>query len=145
MIAAGGTLGAIMMPPPTVLAVYAVITQQDVGKLFMAGVLPWPAGDGHGQATIIAYRRACAKLLPAGEKRALERAPRGDEGRLALAGAVHLRDRRPVRRRLPRPPRPAAWAGGRFLLGVIRRKLDRAGIPPKAAANHAPRRRYSRC
>jgi C4-dicarboxylate transporter DctM subunit len=29
-----------MLPPSTVLAVYAVITQQDVGKLFMAGVLP---------------------------------------------------------------------------------------------------------
>ena len=39
VIAAGGTLGA-MLPPSTVLAVYAVITQQDIGKLFMAGVLP---------------------------------------------------------------------------------------------------------
>src|SRR5256885_4617046 len=41
VIAAGGTLGA-MLPPSTVLAVYAVITQQDIGKLFMAGVLPGP-------------------------------------------------------------------------------------------------------
>ena len=39
VIAAGGTLGA-MLPPSTVLAVYAVITQQDIGKLFMAGVVP---------------------------------------------------------------------------------------------------------
>src|ERR687884_1932307 len=39
VIAAGGTLGA-MLPPSTVLAVYAIITQQDIGKLFMAGVLP---------------------------------------------------------------------------------------------------------
>ncbi|NDC61033.1 MAG: TRAP transporter permease [Betaproteobacteria bacterium] len=39
VIAAGGTLGA-MLPPSTVLAVYAILTQQDIGKLFMAGILP---------------------------------------------------------------------------------------------------------
>jgi len=39
VIAAGGTLGA-MLPPSTVLAVYGLITQQDIGKLFIAGVLP---------------------------------------------------------------------------------------------------------
>lgn len=39
VIAAGGTLGA-MLPPSTVLAVYGVITEQDIGKLFMAGVMP---------------------------------------------------------------------------------------------------------
>src|SRR6476469_3468609 len=39
VIAAGGTLGA-MLPPSTVLAVYAILTQQDIGKLFMAGVIP---------------------------------------------------------------------------------------------------------
>src|SRR6202790_5032954 len=39
VIAAGGTLGA-MLPPSTVLAVYGIITQQDIGKLFVAGILP---------------------------------------------------------------------------------------------------------
>src|SRR5215471_14315022 len=39
VIAAGGTLGAIF-PPSTVLAVYGLITQQDIGKLFIAGMLP---------------------------------------------------------------------------------------------------------
>src|ERR1700737_4462800 len=39
VIAVGGTLGA-MLPPSTVLAVYGIITQQDIGKLFMAGVVP---------------------------------------------------------------------------------------------------------
>ena len=39
VIAAGGTLGA-MLPPSTVLAVYAILTQQDIGKLFMAGIVP---------------------------------------------------------------------------------------------------------
>jgi tripartite ATP-independent transporter DctM subunit len=39
VIAAGGTLG-IMIPPSTVFAVYGLITEQDVGKLFVAGILP---------------------------------------------------------------------------------------------------------
>src|SRR5919109_1157470 len=39
VIAAGGTLGA-MLPPSTVLAVYGIITEQDIGKLFIAGVAP---------------------------------------------------------------------------------------------------------
>ncbi len=39
VIAAGGTLGSIL-PPSLVLAVYSLITQQDVGKLYIAGILP---------------------------------------------------------------------------------------------------------
>src|SRR5436189_3197250 len=39
VIAAGGTLG-IMIPPSTVFAIYGLITQQDVGKLFIAGIVP---------------------------------------------------------------------------------------------------------
>ena len=39
VIAAGGSLG-IMIPPSTVFAVYGMITQQDIGKLFISGILP---------------------------------------------------------------------------------------------------------
>src|SRR5688572_15421063 len=39
VIAAGGTLG-IMIPPSTVFAIYGLITEQDVGKLFIAGIIP---------------------------------------------------------------------------------------------------------
>jgi len=43
VIAAGGTLGA-MLPPSTVLAVYGIITEQDIGKLFIRRIIPgiWP-------------------------------------------------------------------------------------------------------
>ena len=34
-----------MLPPSTVLAVYGIITQQDIGKLFIAGIVPGTAGD----------------------------------------------------------------------------------------------------
>lgn len=38
-IAAGGTLG-FLIPPSTGFILYAILTQQSVGRLFMAGVLP---------------------------------------------------------------------------------------------------------
>jgi TRAP-type C4-dicarboxylate transport system permease large subunit len=38
-IASAGTLG-IMIPPSVALMVYGIMTQTDIGKLFIAGVLP---------------------------------------------------------------------------------------------------------
>lgn len=38
-IAAGGTLG-IIIPPSVILVIYGILTQQDIGKLFLAGILP---------------------------------------------------------------------------------------------------------
>jgi tripartite ATP-independent transporter DctM subunit len=38
-IVAGGTLG-ILIPPSIVLAIYGILTEQDIGKLFVAGVIP---------------------------------------------------------------------------------------------------------
>lgn len=38
-IAAGGTLG-ILIPPSVVLIIYGLITEADIGQLFLAGVLP---------------------------------------------------------------------------------------------------------
>jgi tripartite ATP-independent transporter DctM subunit len=38
-VAAGGTLG-ILIPPSTALIVYALLTEQSIGKLFLAGFLP---------------------------------------------------------------------------------------------------------
>ena len=51
VIAAGGSLG-IMIPPSTVFAVYGLITEQDIGKLFIAGVLPGLLAIGMYIATI---------------------------------------------------------------------------------------------
>ncbi len=38
-LAAGGTLG-IMIPPSVPLVIYAILTQESIGKLFMAAVIP---------------------------------------------------------------------------------------------------------
>ena len=39
VVAAGGSLG-ILIPPSTIFIIYGIMTEQSIGKLFMAGVLP---------------------------------------------------------------------------------------------------------
>ncbi len=64
VIAAGGTLG-ILIPPSVVLAVYAYITEQDVGKLFVAGIIPGALAVIMYMLTVrVAYRRS----LPPGDR-----------------------------------------------------------------------------
>ncbi len=62
VIAGGGTLG-ILIPPSVVLAIYAYLTEQDVGQLFMAGLVP-------GLLAVVMYmicvRVAWRRELPAG-------------------------------------------------------------------------------
>jgi C4-dicarboxylate transporter, DctM subunit len=67
VIAAGGTLG-IMIPPSTVLAVYGLITQQDIGKLFIAGVIPGIVAVGMYMATITLIGMARPGFLPEGRR-----------------------------------------------------------------------------
>ncbi len=67
VIAAGGTLG-IMIPPSTVFAVYGLITEQDVGKLFIAGVLPGALAISMYMITISIIGALRPGFLPAGKR-----------------------------------------------------------------------------
>ena len=67
VIAVGGTLGA-MLPPSTVLAVYGIITQQDIGKLFIAGIVPGLLAIGMHMITIAVIGVVKPDFLPAGPK-----------------------------------------------------------------------------
>jgi C4-dicarboxylate transporter DctM subunit len=67
VIAAGGTLG-IMIPPSTVFAVYGLITEQDVGKLFIAGVIPGVLAISMYMITITLIGYARPGFLPAGTR-----------------------------------------------------------------------------
>ncbi len=67
VIAAGGTLG-IMIPPSTVFAVYGLITEQDVGKLFIAGVLPGALAVAMYMITISIIGALRPGFLPAGKR-----------------------------------------------------------------------------
>src|SRR5579872_6402807 len=68
VIAAGGTLGAIL-PPSLVLAVYSIITQQDVGKLYIAGIIPGVLATLMYITTIAAIGLARPGFLPTGPRR----------------------------------------------------------------------------
>ncbi len=65
VVAAGGTLGA-MLPPSTVLAVYGIITEQDIGKLYIAGILPGILAMSMYVMTIAGIGYVRPKFLPTG-------------------------------------------------------------------------------
>ncbi|MDI1245571.1 MAG: TRAP transporter large permease [Rhodoferax sp.] len=67
-IAAGGTLG-ILIPPSIILMIYGILTQQNIGELFIAGVLPGLLGLAMYMSVI--YLIAVFKP---------EHAPRGQRG-----------------------------------------------------------------
>src|SRR6202522_2110757 len=67
VIAAGGTLGA-MLPPSTVLAVYGIITEQDIGQLFIAGLLPGLLAASMYMTTVSAIGWLRPGFLPAGAR-----------------------------------------------------------------------------
>src|SRR5262249_36789249 len=67
VIAAGGTLGA-MLPPSTVLAVYGIITEQDIGKLFIAGIVPGLLAIAMYMGTITLITIVPPNFLPAGPR-----------------------------------------------------------------------------
>ncbi len=92
VVAAGGTLG-ILIPPSVVLAVYAFITEQDVGRLFVAGILPGVLAVLMYMATV---RVAYGRRLPAGTPFELGAAVRSMSGVwavlllfLAIIGSIY--------------------------------------------------------
>jgi tripartite ATP-independent transporter DctM subunit len=82
-VAAGGTLG-ILIPPSTGFIVYALLTEQSVGRLFMAGVLPGILLTGLFIATISTQTYLNPKLGPALPRLGMA------ERRAALKGAIPL-------------------------------------------------------
>src|SRR6201998_28494 len=63
VIAAGGTLGA-MLPPAPVLPAYGIITEQDIGKLFIAGIIPGLLAATMDMITIVIIGKARPNFLP---------------------------------------------------------------------------------
>src|SRR3954468_9116387 len=124
VIAAGGTLGA-MLPPSTVLAVYAILTQQDIGKLFMAGVLPGLLAMAMYVLTIALIVRIRPGFLPAGSPKPWRE--RLSAMRLVWAplvlfvfviGGLYGGFSTPTEA-------GGVGASGAFLLGLLRRRLNR--------------------
>ena len=127
VIAAGGTLGA-MLPPSTVLAVYAILTQQDIGKLFMAGILPGLLAMAMYVLTISVIVRIKPDWLPRGAATTWAQRFAGLKDVWAplllfvfVIGGLYGGFFTPTEA-------GGVGATGAFLLGVLRGKLDRTGI-----------------
>ena len=127
VIAAGGTLG-IMIPPSTVLAVYGLITEQDIGKLFVAGIVPGIVAVLMYMATITVIGHARPGYLPAGKRAAWSerlRAMRDVWATLLLflfvIGGIYGG-------LFTATEAAGMGAGGAFLIGIARRRLSREDI-----------------
>ena len=62
-VAAGGTLG-ILIPPSVVLVLYGIMTEADIGKLFIAGILPGLLGMACYIAAIAITTRLRPQMAP---------------------------------------------------------------------------------
>jgi C4-dicarboxylate transporter, DctM subunit len=131
VIAAGGTLGA-MLPPSTVLAVYGIITEQDIGKLFIAGIIPGLLAAVMYLLTINLIGLARPGFLPQGPRATLaERvaAVRSVWAPLLLflfviGGLYGL----PYLPRFTPTEAGGVGAAGAFIIGVLRQRLTRPEI-----------------
>ncbi|MEM7641484.1 MAG: TRAP transporter large permease [Pseudomonadota bacterium] len=79
-LAAGGTLG-ILIPPSVILVIYAILTEQNIAKLFVAAVVP-------GLLAALGYVIAISIYVRVNPKSAGTRAPIPGRERLALLVAV---------------------------------------------------------
>lgn len=89
-IAAGGTLG-ILIPPSVILVFYGIMTQQDIGRLFLAGVVPGILGVIGYMLAVRLYLAFSKQALPVEEKLPLRErllALRGVSGALVLFSFV---------------------------------------------------------
>jgi len=66
-IAAGGTLG-ILIPPSVVMVIYGILTETNIGKLFIAGILPGLVAIACYLAAVAVTVRIDAKAGPRGER-----------------------------------------------------------------------------
>ncbi|MCC6471408.1 MAG: TRAP transporter large permease [Alphaproteobacteria bacterium] len=66
-LAVGGTLG-ILIPPSVVLVVYAITTEQNIAKLFMAALIPGLLASLFYQCTIVYLVRRNPEKAPAGPR-----------------------------------------------------------------------------
>lgn len=71
-VAAGGSLG-ILIPPSVIFIVYGILTEQSIGKLFAAGILPGLLLCALFFVTISLQVRRNPALAPAGPKARLKR------------------------------------------------------------------------
>ena len=84
-IAAGGTLG-ILIPPSVIMIIYGLLTESDIGKLFIAGLLPGAIGIVFYLIAVMVAVRIDPSLAPeAGASQPMSR-----RDKLGVAGTLGL-------------------------------------------------------
>ncbi|GGB34010.1 C4-dicarboxylate ABC transporter permease [Roseibium aquae] len=126
-VAAGGTLG-ILIPPSVILVLYGIMTEQNIGQLFMAGVLPGLLGILLYLGAVRATTWLNPKAGPPGDRMPWSerlRALRGVWGVIVLfllvMGGIYGGIFTPTEA-------AGIGAGGAFLFTLARRKLTWASL-----------------
>ena len=86
-VAAGGTLG-ILIPPSTGFIIYALLTEESIGQLFLAGVLPGLLLTGLFMATIAILTRLNPAIGPKADRLAWRERLRSVGRSFSLIGIV---------------------------------------------------------
>jgi C4-dicarboxylate transporter, DctM subunit len=127
VIAAGGTLG-IMIPPSVVLAVYGIITEQDIGKLFIAGIIPGILAAGMYILTINIMAFARPEQFPAGPRASWSERLAALRGIWAI-GLLFVFVIGGIYGGIFTPTEAAGMgAGGALIIAVVRRRLSWNGF-----------------
>ena len=71
VVAAGGSLG-ILIPPSVVFIIYGIMTEQSIGKLFMAGIVPGILLTALFILTVVIWSTLRPELAPRGPKTTLK-------------------------------------------------------------------------
>ncbi|WP_028672692.1 TRAP transporter large permease [Saccharospirillum impatiens] len=88
-VAAGGTLG-ILIPPSTGFVIYAILTQQSIGKLFLAGVIPGLVLMSLFVLMITVLAFIKPQLAPQGPKTNLQEKARGLLGAIPITVVIMI-------------------------------------------------------
>ena len=110
-VAAGGTLG-VMIPPSIMFVIYGLMTENPIGRLFVAGILPGLLGMLLYMGAVAFLTRRHPEIGPAAERQTWAERLQGLKEVwqvVLLFGVVLAVSRKPVRRscRVSLPPRAA--------------------------------------
>ena len=125
-VAAGGTLG-VMIPPSILLIIYGLLTEQSIGQLFSAAILPGLLGLFLYIASVFVVVRLNPNLAgPVPQQRSVDRKAVRRAWPVAVIFTVVIGG---IQIGLFSPTEAAAiGASGSVLLAWIRRSLDRAAL-----------------
>ncbi len=126
-VAAAGSLG-ILIPPSTIFIVYGILTEQSIGRLFLAGVFPGIILASLFMVTVAVICWRYPHLAPAGEPTSYREKIEGITGIsemlvlfVMVMGGLFLGWFSPVQA-------GAAGAAGALLIGLARRQLNWDGF-----------------